>query len=632
MSLFTACPGSPDTNNDDTNPTDTEKTESTPGSNTGSNQGGNQGTTVNFDDPDGDITITFKSNISSSPVTITQKVKSNTIITLKPNSFTNENKDFVGWALTSNSTQNNIEYFDKSKAIFTQSTTLYAVWNTKNDNTININFYMNNTDDSEQPFVLKLNQTTSGMVYIKVPQSPFYKDGYSFIGWSTKKDIEYPYCKHNTSYPFETDQNLYAVWVQDGTIPVYYMDDYNEKNAKIIRINYNLNSEGKASITVPDCEFTNEGSFFSYFDINNSEYYPGYTFEASSLTRAYAYFLSASNAAKVTLHRNYDANDTEKLVYYTSKNRSTLRKNPYTREDYVFKEWNKNADGTSFDNYKDGDFFRVSEDIDLYAIWLDASLKKITYHSNYGDDETYEVEQAANTYFTPENASIFSRDGYQLLCWSREPDSKTSPYYFTNDRATITDDIDLYAFWGKEGCIATYHYEDGSTRTQSYVSNTEITKLEQPAPKEGYDWCSWAVEGIDTIKISLPYNNGYLKTGFSFTTDQESIDLYEWWMPCYTIKIYPNYEGAQEEYYTNNDMSDSYMDNRESWRVDYGNELNRPGFKIKGLSYTASEDPIISSIRNDTSYSHFWDYFSSIPNYDKGPQTVEYYIIWEETN
>ncbi len=114
ISLFTACQGSPDTNNnDDTNPTDTEKTESNPGTNTGSNQGGNQGTnqgtnqgsTVNYDDPDGDITITFKSNISSSPVTVTQKVKSNTIITLKPNSFSNENKDFVGWALKSNSTQ-----------------------------------------------------------------------------------------------------------------------------------------------------------------------------------------------------------------------------------------------------------------------------------------------------------------------------------------------------------------------------------------------------------------------------------------------------------------------------------------------------------------------------------------------
>lgn len=618
MSLFTACPGSPEN----------------PGANNGNNQtpGGKPGTTPVYDDPNGDITITFDSNISSAPATVTQKIKSNSVITLRPNSFSSENLVFAGWGLSSSTSQEHVKYLDNSQAKFSTSTTLYAIWVTKKEGqNFNINFYMNYEGASADPYVLKAYRHPSlGLIYL--PECPVIREGYRFIGWSTGKNIICPtYDKTNNHDLFMFDEDLYAIWAQDGKIPVFYLDDTDEETASTTRTDYNTDANGKYLLTLPDCQFTKEGKAFTFWNIADYIYYPKNTYECIDYVKAVAKWCDASNAVTVTLHRNHNINDTETVVYNVDKTKSFSFKNIFTKDNYVFLNWNTKADGSGILK-RENDICNISQNpelINLYAIWKESNPVKITYHSNFGTDKIYEVTQEADIYFFIEGSDLFQREGYKLIKWSSRPNELYNSKY-PGAYTTINEDIDLYAYWGKEGCTATYHYNDGTdmTLTQSYVSNEQTFKISTKPTRDGYDFYAWVEDVNDITTQEKPLST----VSNSFTTDQETIDFYAWWMPCHSIKIYTNYDGAQKEYYENIYAWNSFADNTTEWRVYIGNDI-RNNYKVKGLSETATGN-IIESIKfNDgSSEDYFYAPISDIQNYDKGPQTVEYYIIWEETN
>ncbi len=616
ISLFTACSGAANGGGGG----------SGANSGKGQNQGSNKGTNTSYDDPDGDIIITFNSNTSSNPVTVTQKIKSNSVITLRPNNFTNEDHIFAGWSLSSTDSQSHVKYLDKSQAKFQNSITLYAVWNVRNEGqNFNINFYMNYEGASEQPYVFTGYRSPSlGLIYL--PQCPVIREGYHFIGWSKNKNQICPSYDKDKNYDlFMFDTDLYAIWAQDGKIPVFYLNDRDEETATVTRVDYDTDSQGKYQLSLPDCTYTKAGKVFTYWDIKTYYYYPKNTCECTDYVKAVATWCNTSDAVKVTLHRNHDNNDTETVVYNVNKTYSTVLKNIFTKDNYVFLYWNTKANGSG-DTKRTTDAYWYSSDTDLYAIWKESDPKKITYHSNFGTDETYEEYQEADIYFFTKDKDLFTREGYELLYWSKAPD-KLENYSWTNNQIKVTEDTDFYAFWGKEGCIATYHYNDGTNRTetQTYVSNKMTTKLDSLS-RTNYDWYGWAVEGVDTITTQTKAS----KPSSFFTTDQESINLYAWWMPCHTVRVYSNYEGAEKEYYTNIDAWDSFGDNITDWRVYI--HFTRDGYTIKGLSKT-SDGSIVDSISfNDGSEDYFKGPISDIPDYDKGPQTVEYYIIWEADN
>ena len=239
MSLFTGCPGSPNTGNDNNGSGENQIQDTNQNTGNETNQEANQGTEVNYDDSDGDIVITFKSNTDNEQ-TVTQKIKSNTIKALRPNSFTKADYDFVGWTLSAESGQSHIKYFNKSQVKLSASITLYANWIETSSSNKKLRFYMNYEDASEEPYVLNF----YGSAKFIYPECPVIREGYHILGWSSDKENIIPRFAKNEEE--NSTGSRYAIWAKDNTLAVFYKKSPNSaKASEIVRIDYEeKDSEG----------------------------------------------------------------------------------------------------------------------------------------------------------------------------------------------------------------------------------------------------------------------------------------------------------------------------------------------------------------------------------------------------
>ena len=123
--------------------------------------------------------------------------------------------------------------------------------------------------------------------------------------------------------------------------------------------------------------------------------------------------------------------------------RKPLMENSFTREGYVFVEWNREPDGSGT-TYQDQELMSLYEDITLYAQWA-KSTYTLTFDANGGEGNMpaqefeYGVSQALN-------ANGFTRANHAFIGWNTASNGNGT-LYTDQQEITITQDITLYAQW-----------------------------------------------------------------------------------------------------------------------------------------------------------------------------------------
>ena len=154
-----------------------------------------------------------------------------------------------------------------------------------------------------------------------------------------------------------------------------------------------------------------------------------------------------NNVVSVSFDKN--APDAESQMEPQPVNRdeeATLKACTFTRAGYIFSSWNTEQDGSGT-SFADGDSITISEDITLYAQWVEGYT--IRFDKNADD-----AWGTMNPSFVPKNSGItlpnrsFNRSGYSFQGWNTAPDGTGTAY---KDRASLTptEDMTLFAQWKK---------------------------------------------------------------------------------------------------------------------------------------------------------------------------------------
>ena len=228
----------------------------------------------------------------------------------------------------------------------------------------------------------------------------------------------------------------------------------------------------------------------------------------------------------------------------------TLKKNVFTRENYVFVNWNSIPDGSGLAIDDEQTYIASSNsELTLYAQWT-SNTAIVTFNANGGTGEmtpqtfTIGVAQALST-------NSFTRENCIFLGWNTVQDGSGATYSEMQE-ITIEENITLYAQWmiptGQQGG---HYYVDLGLPSGTLWATCNVGAVNptdygdyfawgETAIKEKYDWTTYRYCNGDRRYLTKYCNNGsYGYNGFTdeLTTLEASDDVatvnwgVDWRMP-----------------------------------------------------------------------------------------------------
>lgn len=228
----------------------------------------------------------------------------------------------------------------------------------------------------------------------------------------------------------------------------------------------------------------------------------------------------------------------------------TLKKNVFTRENYVFVNWNSIPDGSGLAIDDEQTYIASSNsELTLYAQW-ERNTAIVTFNANGGTGEmtpqtfTIGVAQALST-------NSFTRENCIFLGWNTVQDGSGATYSEMQE-ITIEENITLYAQWmiptGQQGG---HYYVDLGLPSGTLWATCNVGAVNptdygdyfawgETAIKEKYDWTTYRYCNGDRRYLTKYCNNGsYGYNGFTdeLTTLEASDDVatvnwgVDWRMP-----------------------------------------------------------------------------------------------------
>ena len=187
---------------------------------------------------------------------------------------------------------------------------------------------------------------------------------------------------------------------------------------------------------------------------------------------------TAGEGIPITFHANGGTGDDYTQNIYGGK--GTLKANTFTRAGKVFAGWATSTDGTAV--YTDQASVTVTEALDLYACWADASI--VTF-DNDGKTSTVQAPTGA-----PIGSALIpsegTKKGYQFDGWFHGDTQLTA-------ETVITEDITFTAKWTP--IIYTIAFDpNGGEGTMDSITATydqEVTLPECTFTRAGYDFDGW---------------------------------------------------------------------------------------------------------------------------------------------
>ena len=351
-------------------------------------------------------------------------------------------------------TQNNASY-NNAKFYYTR-------------NSYNIVFINNATH--EKTVSKKYQQDISDVSY--TPTAPADKSDYVFGGWYDNElgDGE-PYVFTGKTMP-AWNITVYAKWIAPTyTVTFYDADRTTVLGTQTVNKNDQIDSTKVPEVTVE------EGEQFLGWVLAN-----GNPFHASTrINRNYT--LYAKVGSKTTYTLTYDANGgtgtvpTDTNKYAKGTYAQVVSGSGLTRKDMIFLGWSTDQNAVS-PAYYPGGSVKINDNTTLYAVWGTPTGKAaITYHSNFGSDETRKSEdKPINSLITVEGyGNLPSRTGYEFTGWNTAPNGSGTAYAAGATARLTAGGNDLYAQWkAKTYGYTVEYYIDG-------VKDDSLTVTEQAA-------------------------------------------------------------------------------------------------------------------------------------------------------
>lgn len=235
-----------------------------------------------------------------------------------------------------------------------------------------------------------------------------------------------------------------------------------------------------------------------------------------------SYFPNNATSGKVPVdNTSYETGDVITILDY-----GTLKKNGCT-----FWGWAKDP-SDSYPKYKiDDKLYAYSQNLDLYAIWIEYDTYSVKYDANGAD--IGEVPFDKNNYTDSEYAIVkdqgeLKKSGYSFIGWSVAKD-KLADRYSPSQKLRVRKNITLYAQWTKEPVFEVLYHNNEDAKgmvpksNRTYTTGSEAIILDNTVLKKyGYILSEW--------------NTKSDSTGSSYAVDEkitigkENLNLYPIWV------------------------------------------------------------------------------------------------------
>ena len=438
-------------------------------------------------------TITFNSNINT-PTTTTQSVTSGVSTSLTGNSFSANGYVFSSWNTAADGS--GTSYADRSNIAITSATTLYAQWIAGVNHTVS--FAVNNGSGS-------MTSQTAG-IPTNLNANTLTRSNYTFAGWNTAANgTGYSYSDQG-SFPFSTDATLYAQWtaiVTNYTVTFFGNGaDGGATPSQTAGTAQALNLSG----------FTRTGYSFLGWDTNyaagSATYVDGQSYAFNADLSLYAIWVTQASRT-ITFNANLGSGT---MASQTATTSTVLNANTFTRNNYTFRNWNTQADGSGA-NYQSSYTYSFAASKTLYAVW--SQNLSITYDSNTANSGTAPGSQTyyagGPTVTVQSNSGSLAKTGSILTGWNTAANGTGTGYALGQVNSTFSTNTTLYAQWSAATYTILYSGNGQSSgsvpSSQSYIyGGSALTLSNNPSPltKNQYLFSGWntAADGSGTSYAS----------------------------------------------------------------------------------------------------------------------------------
>jgi len=388
-------------------------------------------------------TITFNRN-TESVVTTTQRVASGVSTALTANSFINAGKIFSGW--NSNADGSGTSYSNSANITITNDLTLYAQWIV--GVTKAVTFDANSGSGS-------MSNQVAGTATVLTANS-FTRTGYTFARWNTAADGSGFSYSNEASFPFTSDQTLYAQWT--AVVVTYTVSFFG--NSATSGATPSQNASTTTALTLNG--FSRTGYSFLGWSTNyaagTAQYLDGQNYAFTSNLTLYAIWVTQA-IRQVTFDGNSATSGTTSAQ--SASDSTVLNANGFERTGYTFLRWNTAANGSGV-SYSAGYTYSFASAITLYAIW--GQNLTISYS---GNTNTGGAAPGAQSYYVggpnltiAGNTGELVKTGYTLAGWNTAANGSGTNYALGALNAAFATNTTLYAQWA------------GATYTLLYVGNS----------------------------------------------------------------------------------------------------------------------------------------------------------------
>lgn len=410
------------------------------------------------------------------------------------------------------------EYADQAKITLKGNLDLYAKWEKTG---VVVTFDANGGTETMDP------QTVPKGTATKLSKNLFQREGYGFIGWSTKKSANgKPEYTDEAEVKLDQDVTLYAQWDRTGFTVTFDANASDGVTGTMEKQTFKK-ADGKQALTKN--QFVRTGCTFSGWNTSEDGFGRAYADEQELTpgedlnTDLYLFAQWTKNVYTVT----YELND----GIWTDKKLSKEQKVDYdsylakpvipTKPGLVFDGWFTNKELTD-----EWDFAvdRVRGDVTLYAKWSQRDLL-VTFDANGGYGSMGDVQRFKVDKEDKLRANAFARMYCTFLRWNTKPDGSGTDYENEQSIKPV-EDLTLYAIWGP--CVTYYgnnNDEEKDTLTkfvQTIVTTGSTTISENRYTRKGYTFKCWNTKADGTGTNYTPKQAEKLS---------ESMELYAVWTP-----------------------------------------------------------------------------------------------------
>ena len=395
-----------------------------------------------------------------------------------------EGYTFIGWTGTELSSATNKVTINIGS---TGDRTYTAHWEA---NTNTLKFDANGGTGTMSSVKAKTSET------VKLPSCSFTRNGYQFIGWSTRSDGKVAYNDKGKYTVGTKNVTLYAIWEKGAYSITYNLDggtvSGNKNTYDVDTATFALTAPTKAGYTFTGWTGTGLSAVTKTVTIN----------KGSTGDRTYtAHWEANTNTLK------FDANGgTGTMADVTIKTDavSTLPANKLTKSGYTFAGWSITKGGAVVYSDKSSYKMGTSATNVLYAVWK-IETYSISYNLNGGTETTnrkeYNVETATFNLAPP------AREGYTFTGWIG-----TGLSAVTKNVSVVrgsTGNRSYKANWNKNTYSISYTLNGGNdpNNAASYDIETNSFTLFNPT-KTGYVFAGWTGTGLSAVTKNVTINKG----------------------------------------------------------------------------------------------------------------------------